>query len=221
MRRALGSLAVAAVLTSGCTSGGGEETEQEDFAPAAAPAVEIGLLQDAPEPLRIGVVVTSTGARGEGAEFAAPAAGARVAEFRLDEPDADHVELEVVDDRGTAEGAVAATEQLVASGVAGIVYASAGAHLDPALTVAEAARTAVLLPYETRATTAGTSWTTGPSEIQVAERITDLLADRGQKAPLVFTGEGAGTGLGALGATAVGSPRATASPSRSPRPPPR
>ncbi|SOE01463.1 ABC transporter substrate-binding protein [Blastococcus haudaquaticus] len=196
MRRLLSCLAVAAVTTAGCTSGSDEAAPEEDFQPAAAPQIEVDLLQELDEPVRVGVVLTSSGPRGEGAEFAALAAGARVAEFRLDEPDADRVQLEVVDDRGTAEGALAATEQLVTSGVAGIVYASAGAHLDPALAAAEVAGTAVLLPYDPRESAAGaTTWRTGPSEGQVADRVAELLAERAQRAPLVLTAEGQGAGL--------------------------
>jgi ABC-type branched-subunit amino acid transport system substrate-binding protein len=199
MRRLLSCLAVAAVATAGCTGGGDGDTDPESFEPAPAPAVEVPLLADLEAPVRIGIVVTSAAARGEGAEFAPLAAGARVAEYRLDAGDGDRLELEVADDRGTAEGAVAAIQQLVDSGVAGILYASAGPHLDPALDVAAAADTAVLLPYDGRNPAGGnTTWRTGPSEEQAAERVSDLLSDRGQRAPLAMTGEGAGEPLSAL-----------------------
>jgi branched-chain amino acid transport system substrate-binding protein len=199
MRRLVSCLALAAFAVTGCTSGGDDERSAERFTPAAAPAVEVPLLQGLSGPVTVGVVVTGAGARGEGAEFSAPAAGARVAEFRLDQPDTNRLDLRVVDDGGTAEGAVAATRQLVDAGVAGIVYASAGAHLDPALAVAAEARTAVLLPYDSRDAAAGdTTWRTGPSDSQVATRIGALLAGRGQRAPLVLTGEGTGTALAGL-----------------------
>ena len=75
MRRLIGGLALAALTLSACTGGGEDEPDGEEFAPAPAPAVELSLLGDLAEPLRLGVVVTSGGARGEGAEFAALAAG--------------------------------------------------------------------------------------------------------------------------------------------------
>jgi hypothetical protein len=200
MRRLLTCLALAALTTAGCTGGGNDSsTSTESFTPAPAPAVAIPLLADLDEPLRVGVIVSSSSARGEGAEFAALAAGARVAEFRLDDTDHDRLQLQVVDDRGTSEGALAATRQLVDAGVAGIVYGTAGAHIDAALDVAAAAQTAVLLPYDVRADATGeTAWRTGPSEQQVATAVGSLLAGRGQKAPLALTGEGVGGGLAAL-----------------------
>ena len=197
MRRLIGALLLTAVATSACTSSG-SEGDTEDFRPAAAPAVLLPLLgADAP-PIRIGVVVTGAATRGEGAEFLAPAAGARVAEFRLDGV-GNQVDLQVVDDRGSAEGAAAAVRQLVGAGVAGIVYASNGSHVASALDVAAAGSTAVLLPYETRAALTGDStWHTGPSDEQVASRVSELLADRGQRLPLVVGADGAGAALGEL-----------------------
>lgn len=64
MRRLLSCLAVAAVATAGCTSGGGEDAPEEDFQPAAAPEIEVDLLQELTEPVRVGVVLTSSGPRG-------------------------------------------------------------------------------------------------------------------------------------------------------------
>jgi ABC-type branched-subunit amino acid transport system substrate-binding protein len=192
VRRLIGGLVLTAVAVSGCTSSDGDEEATADFRPAAAPAVGVPLLRDGERELRIGVVVTESAARGEGTEFAAPAAGARVAEFRLDQ-EGDRVSLEVVDDRGTAEGSVAAVRQLVDAGVAGIVYASAGAHLDPGLEAAADAGTAVLLPYDTREDLAGeTAWRTGPSDEQVADRIASVLAEQGQRAPVTLTEDGTG-----------------------------
>ena len=205
MRRWQGwtALAAIAVVTAGCTSGGDEEqaSPEASFSPAAAPQVGVSPAEELPGPLSVGVVVTSTSARGEGAEFLPLATGARVAEFRLDEGGADRASLTVVDDRGTSEGAVAATRTLVDAGVAGIVYASAGPHLDAALEVAAAAQTAVLLPYETRDDLAGdTAWRTGPSDAQVAEQVDALLSERGQQAPLVFTAESTGSDVADLAA---------------------
>ena len=203
MRRWQGyvALAAVAVVTAGCTSGGEDDkaAAEASFSPAAAPAVEVAPTGELPGPLTVGVVVTSTSARGEGAEYAALATGARVAEFRLDEGGDDRAQLTVVDDRGTSEGAVAATRTLLDAGVGGIVYASAGPHLDAALELAAAGQTAVLLPYETRDELAGdTAWRTGPSDEQVAEQLDTLLSGRGQRAPLVLTAEQTGSDVAAL-----------------------
>jgi ABC-type branched-subunit amino acid transport system substrate-binding protein len=198
VRRSLICLAAVAVVASGCTSDDAAPDE-ENFEPAPAPTVELSALEGLESGLSVGLVVTGSGARGEGAEFAAPAAGARVAEFRLDGTDEDRLQLQVVDDRGTPDGAVAATQQLLDAGVAGIVYASAGAHLDPALELAAGADTAVLLPYDGRGTPAGDDvWRTGPSDEQVADVVGAMLAGRGQRAPVAFTGEGTGEGFAVL-----------------------
>jgi ABC-type branched-subunit amino acid transport system substrate-binding protein len=199
-------MVLTAVAVSGCTATAAGEDEGAEFTPAAAPAVAVPLLADDAQPVHVGVVVTGAAARGQGTEYAAPAAGARVAEFRLDQA-GDRVTLDVVDDRGTPEGAVAAVRRLVDAGVAGIVYASAGTHLDPALEVAADAGTAVLLPYDTRDELAGdTAWRTGPSDEQVSDRVSALLAERGQRSPVVFTSDGAGERLAALGTGAALTP---------------
>ena len=200
MRRLISVLVLTAFTATACTSGGDDDVAPApSFAPAAAPAVALPLLERMAEPVRVGLVVTGAAARGEGTDAAAPAAGARVAEFRLDRSGTNRLDLDVVDDGGTAEGAVAATQRLVADGVAGIVYASTGPHLDGALAVAAGAQTAVLLPYDTRpAPAGGTAWHTGPSEQQLAGQLSALLADRGQRAPLVLGGEGTGEALAQL-----------------------
>jgi ABC-type branched-subunit amino acid transport system substrate-binding protein len=201
MRRLIGGVVLTAFAVSGCTSGG-EERSTADFRPAAAPEVGVPLLAGSEQPVRIGVVVTGSAARGQGTEYAAPAAGARVAEFRLDQG-GDRVTLEVVDDRGTPEGATAAVRQLLDAGVAGIVYASGGSHLDPALELAAGAGTAVLLPYETRTDLVGdTAWRTGPAADQVVDLVAALLSERGQRSPLALSEDGAGEVLAALAAPA-------------------
>lgn len=195
------TLTAAALVLTACTSGGseGEQDPTADFSPVAAPAVAVPLAAELSGPVAVGVVVTGSGARGEGAEYASLAAGARVAEFRLDEDGTDRVTLTVVDDGGTSDGAVAATQQLVDADVSGIVYASSGPHLDAALEVAAAGGTAVLLPYDSRdSISTATAWRTGPSDQQIAEHVSALLADRGRARPMVLTAEGAGGPLAVL-----------------------
>lgn len=210
MRRLLCVLALTALgTTSACTSTGEQEAEEQVFTPVAAPSVGLPHAAELPAPLPVGVVVSSAAPRGEGAEHVGPAAGARVAEVRLDDGDDARVELVVADDLGTSEGAVAAVQQLLDAGVAGIVYASSGPHLEAGLRLAEAADTAVLLPYESRGAVtdadAGlvSTFRTGPSEAQVASRIRSVLRSRGASTPYLLAGEGAGRDLAALAAPSL------------------
>lgn len=204
--RVAGLLALALATTTACTSGGDDAPEaQQSFTPVAPVAVALGGAA-LPEPLRLGVVVTSRSARGQGTEVAGLAAGARVAQFRLSRDAAQPVELEVVDDRGTPAGALAAVQSLLDQDVAGIVYASQGAHLDAAVQAASDDGTAVLLPYDGRGGVADLPgvWRTGPSAQQAAARLGQLLSDRGLRRPVVLAGDGLGAqAAGLLGGRTV------------------
>jgi branched-chain amino acid transport system substrate-binding protein len=180
-------------LLAGCTSSSDEPESSRTFARAAAPSVALAVADGLSAPVTVGVVVSGTSPRGEGAEQLGPAAGARVAEFRANlGKDAPVVRLAVADDRGTADGAAAAVRALQGQGVAGIVYASDGRHLAAGLTAAAQADLPVLLPYLTAPLPAGatTSFRTGPSGRQVAESLRALLRSRSLSAPFLLTGEG-------------------------------
>ncbi|MEQ4499573.1 MAG: hypothetical protein ABN474_10880, partial [Nocardioides kribbensis] len=169
-RRAAG-LTLAALALTTLVACSGDDGGEQPAAPAsgaagAAPAVELdaaGALAEVGEPLRVGVLVSLRSAPGEGQDVLTAAEGARVAAYRLGLGGAD-VELEVVDDAGTSEGATRAVADLVDAGVSGIVAASTGEHLQAAVDAAAGAGVTLLLPYERELTALPDAvWATGPS----------------------------------------------------------
>ena len=174
---------VGTLLLGGCTG-----SSAPKHTPVPGPTVGLATAAAVPGPLSIGVVVSSTSAEDEGAQDLPLAAGARVAQYRLNlgHP----VDLVVQDDHGTAEGATAAVQALLDKHVAGIVYASEGEHLAPGLQLAAAAHTAVLLPYADQLPTTADSSSarlSGPTRAQTVDRLTSSLRTRGLQRPLVIT----------------------------------
>lgn len=94
----------------------------------------------------IGLIVTIGNENAEGSEWNAAASGAKVAIERFNRAGA-NISLITEDDRGTAEGAVQAIESLAHQGVSGIIVASHGQHIEPALQKAQELGIAVILPY--------------------------------------------------------------------------
>jgi len=178
-----------ALVATGCSD---EESEEAVGDPAEPARVEIAVdpaaldTEDAP---RIGVVLTLDSAPGQGADRRFGAAGAQVAAYRLDLGGSD-VELEVVDDEGTDEGARTAMKGLVEAGVSGIVVASAGDHLDAALAETSDAGVPVLLPYYEPASTPDGVWVTGPDRASVDSQLLEALGEDGRDRPFVVTGDG-------------------------------
>lgn len=188
MRRSLVAAAVALplLLLAGCSDDGDKGPR---YAPVGPPAVALSA-KGLPAAVKVGLIVSATSPLGEGADFLAPAAGARVATYRLTKGGA-AVDLAVVDDHGDAAAATKAVDDLVAQGVVGIVAATRGSHLDAALKHAADKRVAVLLPYATRVPDgASTSWLTGPSAPQVRSSVEALLRDQRLSSPWVVHGEG-------------------------------
>lgn len=187
MRRAPAAAATAAGLLAltACTGDG------EEIAPVSAEPAPVELRGiDLGEPLRLGVLVTLKSAPGQGQAVLPSAAGAQVAEHRL-ELGGSTVELDVVDDGGTVQGARDAVAELVDAGVAGIVAVTTGDHVLPALEDASAAGTAVLLPYlrSHEALPEGV-WTTGPSAAAVDQELLDAMRQEEVGDPFVVTGDG-------------------------------
>jgi ABC-type branched-subunit amino acid transport system substrate-binding protein len=186
---AIGGLSAAAL--SGCT----EQTEptQEAGRPVQQPPVELTVDEPMADPVRIGVIATLSSDPGQGADALLPAEGAQVAAYRLDlggQP----VTLEVADDQGTAEGAREAVEQLVNARVSGIVAATTGDHVVPALADAAAADTPVLLPYlRTDAELPEGAWLTGPTAEAVGSVLADAMAEDDLADPFVITADGVPT----------------------------
>jgi hypothetical protein len=141
-----------------------------------------------PDGTKIGVVVTL--GDGEGSEWDEAAQGALVAAKRLTLGGTD-VELVTRNDGGSASGAKRAVQQLVDSGVAGIVVASSGAHVSGALDAASDAGVPVVLPY---ADGRDGSWSTAPSRASVSAAMQRAI--RGADSPLlVDLGGGAPSGI--------------------------
>lgn len=147
---------------------------------SAAPAIAIPTKA---KDLKVGLIVSSSG---PGADVKDLAAGAYVAAFRLNGATAGHdnVSLMVADDNGTTDGAVAAMQQLVDDGAAGVVYASTGEQVLAGVAKAAELGMPVVLPYadDPRVTETGTtSYLTGPTIPQVAEELAAHVEDDGIK----------------------------------------
>lgn len=186
-------------LVAGACSGSADEDSRTAAAGAAASPVGVAIdsAVDNDETLRIGVVVSLTSSAGEGQDWLEGAQGARVAQYRLAAGGGD-VELEVVDDSGTPNGAITAVEQLVESGVAGIVLATGGSHVQGALEASAAADVAILLPYyRTQSGLPDNAFRTGPTEGDVSSALLSALDTQKLDKPFVLTADGVGAdGLG-------------------------
>jgi hypothetical protein len=186
---------VLALAASGCSgSSDDDDPDGDDARPggtAVVPvAVDVGDVGTSEEPLRVGLVVSVTSPSGEGQDWLAGAQGARVAEYRLDSGGG-AVDLEVVDDSGTANGAATAVEQLVESGVAAIVLATSGSHVQGALESAAAGETPLLLPYyRGDGPLPDNAFRTGPTAAAVDAALLAGLGDQGLERPFVLTADG-------------------------------
>ena len=185
--------AVLGLSASGCSGGDapGPGSPAASGPAAGAPAaVAVTTVSEvsADEPLRVGVVVTLRSEPGQGQDLVGAAEGATVAAYRLG-LGGGRVELEVVDDQGTAEGAGAAVEQLLDAEVAGIVAATRGDHLDAAVEAATAAGTAVLLPYDRDGELPTGAFATGPAAADVDRVLLEAMAGDGLSRPFVLTAD--------------------------------
>ncbi len=183
--RTPGHALVGLLLTGALAACSGSDTPT--FEPAAAPDVAVRAAGVQRE-VHLGVLVSATGAPGQGADLLGRAAGARLAAYRLERGGV-RVTLDVVDDRGTAEGATRAVQGFVSDGVSGVAVLTTGTHLTSALRTAAGAGLAVVSPYDA-VRTAGTTWQTGPTGPQVRQALVGLLARQGLTTPYVLHGEG-------------------------------
>ncbi|HEY1135018.1 MAG TPA: hypothetical protein VGE77_10600 [Nocardioides sp.] len=210
-RRLAGALATALLaLPLVACSGDEEERDDEDAVEVApVPPAQVTLTASVNGPVRIGVVVSSVGSGAEGTDVLGLAQGAMVAQSRLA---GGGVEVEILgrDDRGTADGAVAVVDELVADGVSGIVLATAGDHVGPALERAAEAGVPVLAPYLLGTDLPTGTWSTAPSAEAVDAGLATALAAVTVSQPYVLTIGSAetpdvpGARSGSFGSDAVG-----------------
>lgn len=162
---------------------------------AFAETVPVPLTTDGAVPsVTIGVVVSASSGPGEGGDWLGSAEGAQVAAYRFNLGGTIAVDLQTVDDQGTAEGAVAAVEQFAGKGVSGIVLATSGSHVGGAVEAAASAGVPVLLPYETDPGLVdgheGQAWLTGPVDEDLDTAVTTALKQAEADAPFVIDAGG-------------------------------
>ncbi|WP_122787465.1 ABC transporter substrate-binding protein [Cutibacterium modestum] len=116
--------------------------------PYKGPRVELSLGK-VPSHVRIGLVVSYTENPREGSGWIGNAHGAQVAIWRLAQG-GDDIEIQVVSDKGSGQGAKDAVAQLKEAGVTGIVAATSGPHTKVLAEEASRADIPILLPYATR-----------------------------------------------------------------------
>jgi hypothetical protein len=188
---------VAAAALTGCSG----DDEPDEPAPSeqaaggsggpAQPPAPVELTVETSEPARIGVLLAVSTEPGQGQDVLPAAQGAEVAAFRLGLDGGTAPELVVEIDDGTPAGARRAMSALVDGGVSGVLVASTGDHLAPAVQAAASDGVAVLAPYwRPRVDVPDGVWLTGPSTGAVDQRMQEVLQSQGLDSTLVVTGDG-------------------------------
>ena len=158
--------------------------------------------KDVPAGTLIGVVVTLGSQTGEGAQWKDAAQGAAVAERRFD-MGGTPVDIATRNDKGSAAGARAAVQELVAEGAAGIIVATDGKHVGGALEAARDAGVPLVLPYLSgELETEAQAWRTAPAPAQVSTALTSILA--GSERTLLIDAGGAPEGVSVASTLEVG-----------------
>lgn len=147
-----------------------------------------------PDEVKIGVVLTYGSADTEGAEWNEAAQGAAVAAYRYG-MGGKNVSVIAENDGGNNDGARQAVAKLAQAGVAGIVIASAGPHVESAVAAAAESGIPAILSYTSQGAQ-GTSgiWTLAPTQDEINKAITTAIA--GATRPLVI--EAGGSAVPAL-----------------------
>ncbi len=170
----------ASVTLAACTS--------EDQPPPRKPAA-VGLAVAGVDDMTLGLLVSSTSDRGEGSDYTGPSAGAELASYRL-RLGGTKVKLVVVDDRGSADKAASGMQELIDSGVSGIVAATSGTHVMPALKVASEASVPVIAPYlRTTDALPDGIFVTGPSEAAIVAGLNQAMAADEVTVPIVLAAD--------------------------------
>lgn len=159
------------------------------FESASASTPVVLRAQDAPS-LTVGVIVSLGSDLGQGADWNRSAEGTQVAAHRY-RLGGLKVLIRPEDDKGTAAGARAAVRRLVKAHVSGIVLASEGDHVRPALLEAERDGVPVLIPYATATSDLpDTTWSTGPDADQLGTTLADALVAQDLRRPLLVDAGG-------------------------------
>jgi len=184
MKRLLGAALAACLLVTvaGCSR---PSTPASPVFPASVALTSSTQLQATG--LTIGLLVAPLD--GEGAEYRQVANGAQVAAFRFGLGGLT-VSFITASDDGTAEGAKTGMQALIDAGVAGVIVAGAGPHLDDALAAAKSAGMAVLLPYDYSNPVAAPVYRTGPNMAAVTAGLRTALGDAHVTSPLIITQDG-------------------------------
>ena len=197
LRAPLAGAVLLSLVLAGC-SGSDDEADPDSDGGQVKPARPVPVALQAaglPEgPTKIGVVVSLTSAAGEGSQWRQAAEGAQVAAYRFGLGDAD-VEVVPANDGGTDQGADAAVRDLAEQGVAGIVLATSGTHVEGALEAAADVGVPVLLPYETPPAVDGAdAWATGPDGSMVVSGLARALDVSGRQDPVLVDAGGGDIG---------------------------
>lgn len=162
-------------------------TGDDPLPPREPAAVDISV--KGVDAMTLGLMVSSTSDRGEGSDYTGPSAGAELASYRLKLGGA-KVELVVVDDRGSADEAETGMQELIDQGVSGIVLATSGKHVVPALTAASDAGIPVVAPYlRTTETLPAGVYVTGPSETAITDALTRAMEADEVTKPVTLTAD--------------------------------
>lgn len=171
---------VASVTLAACTG--------DDQPPPREP-VPVELTIAGVDDMTVGLVVSSTSERGQGSDYTGPSAGAELAAYRLG-LGGTKVDLVVVDDQGSADEAETVVQELVDQGVAGIVVATSGSHVLPALSIASDAGVPVIAPYlRTTESLPDGVFVTGPSEDAIAAGLTQAMETDEVTSPVTITSD--------------------------------
>jgi hypothetical protein len=173
---------VASAALSACTGG--------DEPPPPREPAEVGLTVKGADDVSIGMLVSSTSPAGQGSDYTGPSAGAELATYRL-RLGGTKVAIKVADDRGDADEATSGVQSLIDQGVSGIVVATSGDHVLPALETASEAGVAVVAPYlRTAQSLPDGVYVTGPSEDEITDSVEKAMQTDDATAPVVITADG-------------------------------
>lgn len=176
VKRALAATICGITLFSAACNKTDHSAAKKPAAPTSNAEPAIALTTSAPAGLKVGMIVSTAG---PGKDVTELAAGAYVAEYRLNAAKAGSMQLAVEDDTGTADGAIAAVDRLSDQGVAGIVYASIGDQTKAAAAEAAKKGVALLAPYAgDNSALAGTTFLTGPTDAQTAAKVAGYVQDK-------------------------------------------